>query len=804
MMDRKIEVKVRGYHISCDYIVAGVQHEGNVTNLRIDFDEGWDNYTKTVVFFDAHGENSVKRILTIDMNEDIVNMSRTYNCKIPAEAMTYEGMMTFVVEGYYDGKRQRAVSTQLEVLPSPITDDAGEPVDPTPSQAEQLQAQIENLVSDVRAEADRAEQAAETAAEEAMERVGEVAEQAAYDASIKAIENTEPTLQEYVRKAEEAADKAEEVAIGHHAFSHRAGGTDPLTPEAIGAAEIEYVNNQLATKSPKIMVVTITGNDTDGYTSDKTVAEIKAHIDAGGDVIARRGNITMQLRAITSSMVRFEGAWDSNGYQLVLGNIGNETLVTYTTKSFAASEYVEQAIENHQTQIDTLSDEVDKKYSFAIGDYIYTDRFPDFDVFLECNGASLDVNEYPELYSVIGTKYGHAGDVLQWITSYATGKCVSVKMNDGSTVIEYWDSDESGTMRETFDANGIQTSLYEVSSGTVSNTSYFNTMVCLPDGDVVAQKSGAGSLVRISNISDSSNVTVTDIAGLTFGHFRSYTEYECSAQIVYNDANGKYYILTPTYDAYKSDGSTYWDEVYDLYTTTDFSTFTKIVTEFADGGGKTLNCINGKIFLLPFGHRNFSNGNVYLLENNALVEQTQMRYLQYLTYANGYYYGTYNYNWTNTESGIYVAGEDLMFTQLYAGTNWGTIFYGNTAGDGGFMAFVKPCEGTNNICIASWYEVGTSSDRTRLSVFEVKDDGTLELKNTLFEPDNADDSSVPAMLETHGKLVFFLHDEALKYCHLLPTHFSVPKRYQAYGNSVSNSALIQNPTPYIKAKEVAV
>ena len=52
-MDRIIEVKVKGNHLTQDNNVAGVQYEGNVTALRIEFDKGWDKYAKTVIFFDA-------------------------------------------------------------------------------------------------------------------------------------------------------------------------------------------------------------------------------------------------------------------------------------------------------------------------------------------------------------------------------------------------------------------------------------------------------------------------------------------------------------------------------------------------------------------------------------------------------------------------------------------------------------------------------------------------------------------------------------------------------------------------------
>lgn len=144
-MDRIIEVKVGGNYLSKDSKNAGVRGEGNVTMLRITFDEGWDGYAKTVTFWDALGNNPVKRIQGVDLIEDITKDTRTYITPIPAEPMAIAGELTFVIDGYIDGKRQRSISDKLAVKDAPITDDAGEPTDPTPTQAEQLQAEIDGI-----------------------------------------------------------------------------------------------------------------------------------------------------------------------------------------------------------------------------------------------------------------------------------------------------------------------------------------------------------------------------------------------------------------------------------------------------------------------------------------------------------------------------------------------------------------------------------------------------------------------------------------------------------------------------------
>ena len=109
-MDRIINIKVGGNYLSKDSKNAGVSGEGNVTKLRITFDEGWDGYTKTVTFWDARGNNPVKRIEGIDLIEDITKDTRTYLTPIPPEPLAIAGELTFVIDGYAEGKRQRSIS----------------------------------------------------------------------------------------------------------------------------------------------------------------------------------------------------------------------------------------------------------------------------------------------------------------------------------------------------------------------------------------------------------------------------------------------------------------------------------------------------------------------------------------------------------------------------------------------------------------------------------------------------------------------------------------------------------------------
>lgn len=166
-MDRIIEVNVNGSYLTKDSNTAGVQHEANDKTLRITFDDGWDGYAKKVTFWDAFKQTPVKIILGADRLEDITVSTRVYLCPIPGEAMTEAGWCSFVIDGYVDGKRHRSVEDHLKVFPANFAEEAGEPADPTPTQAEQLQVQVEAILDTIQEAVASGGEAKEAAAEAA-------------------------------------------------------------------------------------------------------------------------------------------------------------------------------------------------------------------------------------------------------------------------------------------------------------------------------------------------------------------------------------------------------------------------------------------------------------------------------------------------------------------------------------------------------------------------------------------------------------------------------------------------------------
>lgn len=253
MNSRLINILVDGSHLTKDRGTAGVQYEGNSTVLRIKFDESWDNLAKSVTWWNAKGLNPVVRVLTVDMLEDIKTSTRVYRCPIPAEPLTEAGMCTFVIDGFQDGKRQRSISDQLKVTPAPYAANAGATADPTPTQAEQLQAQIDTLMQYIREEvvkavtsaqdADNSRAAAERAVGNAIAIIGGDYASASYvDEKIASIPT--PDVSGQINTHNASPDAHSDIRDAIFTRVPKSGGTmtGNLTVEKSGIRHIFSVN----------------------------------------------------------------------------------------------------------------------------------------------------------------------------------------------------------------------------------------------------------------------------------------------------------------------------------------------------------------------------------------------------------------------------------------------------------------------------------------------------------------------------------------------------------------------------------
>ena len=169
-MTRTIPLKIQNEYITGDKVLIGAAGSHNDVVLRMEFSPMWEGLTKTVQFRDALGEATIEVLLTADMLE--ADDTSVYLAPVPNGAKKYAGEMTLCVKGatVAGGKETRATTAvygRFTVGESKWDTSAETEQDVSPTQAEQLQGQIENVLAtivDARKAATEAAKSAEGAA----------------------------------------------------------------------------------------------------------------------------------------------------------------------------------------------------------------------------------------------------------------------------------------------------------------------------------------------------------------------------------------------------------------------------------------------------------------------------------------------------------------------------------------------------------------------------------------------------------------------------------------------------------------
>lgn len=147
-MARTINVEITGQFVRKDNKNAGVMGEGNVTMLHITMDDSWAGYGKRIVWRNANGENPVAVILYAPVSDGDDRLS--FDTRIPSEPLEFPGWCSFTVEGYTETEGVHSVAISIsDHLFVEQSDSYYKPAEPTASQALQLQAEIESILSDV-------------------------------------------------------------------------------------------------------------------------------------------------------------------------------------------------------------------------------------------------------------------------------------------------------------------------------------------------------------------------------------------------------------------------------------------------------------------------------------------------------------------------------------------------------------------------------------------------------------------------------------------------------------------------------
>lgn len=149
-MDRIINVAVNGNFVRKDSKNAGVQGEANVTTLHIVLSDDWEEFSKRIIWRDAQGENPVS-VLLFNSVEDLVKKKDplVFDTPIPAEPLALHGWCSFTIEGFRDSNPTAVSISVSDNLMVQVNDAYNAPAEPTPSQAQQLQTQIDTIVPQV-------------------------------------------------------------------------------------------------------------------------------------------------------------------------------------------------------------------------------------------------------------------------------------------------------------------------------------------------------------------------------------------------------------------------------------------------------------------------------------------------------------------------------------------------------------------------------------------------------------------------------------------------------------------------------
>lgn len=149
-MDRIIHVNIDGEFVQKDNKNAGVQGEGNAASLHIEMSGDWEEYSKRIIWRDTVGENPVAVLLYHSVNDVMSGKDPlVFDTPIPSEPLALEGWCSFTIEGYRESDPTAVaitVTDHLQVLPN---DAFYKPAEPTPTQAQQLQVQIDGIIPQV-------------------------------------------------------------------------------------------------------------------------------------------------------------------------------------------------------------------------------------------------------------------------------------------------------------------------------------------------------------------------------------------------------------------------------------------------------------------------------------------------------------------------------------------------------------------------------------------------------------------------------------------------------------------------------
>lgn len=256
-MNRKISLSVEDMYIKYTGEAFGATGSHNAVTLRMTFGPAWEGTAKTAYFTDALGSASASIVLGLDKL-----VGGAYEVDVPSEALKYAGEATVTIKGVLTSgdTTTKAITTaagHFRVLDSELPESAGNVGTITPSDKEQLQAEIdglENLFTTAKAATEAAAanakvsetnaKASETAAASSASSA-EASKTAAADSAVTAAGSVAAAAQ----SATEAAGAARSASAAVVAASGSASDAQTSATAASGSASQAQASAAAAAQS---------------------------------------------------------------------------------------------------------------------------------------------------------------------------------------------------------------------------------------------------------------------------------------------------------------------------------------------------------------------------------------------------------------------------------------------------------------------------------------------------------------------------------------------------------------------------
>lgn len=229
-MTRTIPLKIQNEYIAGDKVLIGAAGSHNDVVLRMEFSPLWEGLTKTVQFRDALGEKTIETLLTADLLEK--NSTTVYMVPVPNGAKKYAGEMTLAVKGAaVSGDKETRATTAVHgaftVGESKWDTSAETEQDVPPTQAEQLQSQIDAVLGTINGAAASANAAAASAQSAAESAETATAAAGSIGNAVTAAAKSAAAAAASEKSAAYWAGQAQQTAGGVVSFNGRAGSVVP-------------------------------------------------------------------------------------------------------------------------------------------------------------------------------------------------------------------------------------------------------------------------------------------------------------------------------------------------------------------------------------------------------------------------------------------------------------------------------------------------------------------------------------------------------------------------------------------------